>query len=50
MTLILNELTDQIENHKYGEVHSLIIAQNDSIIFEKYFGNYSRITGIRYIL
>lgn len=41
-TEILNEIVSQIENHQYGEVHSLIIAEDDSIIFEKYFNNYSR--------
>ena len=39
---ILDEIVSQIENHRYGEVHSLIIAKDDSIIFEKYFNNYSR--------
>ena len=41
-TKILDEIVFQIENHRYGEVHSLIIAKDDSIIFEKYFNNYSR--------
>jgi CubicO group peptidase (beta-lactamase class C family) len=41
-TEILNDIVTQINNHHYGEVHSLIIAKNDSIIFEKYFNNYSR--------
>ena len=41
-TEILNEIVSRIENHRYGEVHSLIIAEDDSIIFEKYFNNYTR--------
>jgi CubicO group peptidase (beta-lactamase class C family) len=41
-TEILNEAVSQIENQRYGEVHSLIIAENDTIIFEKYFNHYSR--------
>jgi CubicO group peptidase (beta-lactamase class C family) len=41
-TEILNEAVAQIENHRYGEVHSLVISENDSIIFEKYFNGYSR--------
>ena len=41
-TEILNEIVSKIENRQYGEVHSLIIAEDDSIIFEKYFNNYSR--------
>jgi CubicO group peptidase (beta-lactamase class C family) len=43
-TEIFNGIVSQIENHRYGEVHSLIIAQNDSVIFEKYFNGYSRET------
>ncbi len=35
-------LVFQIENHQYGEVHSLVIAKDDSIILERYFNNYSR--------
>lgn len=41
-TEIFNEIVSRIENHEYGEVHSLIIAVDDSIILEKYFNNYSR--------
>jgi CubicO group peptidase (beta-lactamase class C family) len=41
---IFNEIITQIENHRYGDVNSLIIAENDSIIFEKYFNGYSRET------
>lgn len=41
---ILDEIVSQIENHRYGEVHSLIIAKDDSIVFEKYFNGYSRET------
>ena len=40
-TEIFNQMVTQIENHRYGEVHSLIISENDSIIFEKYFNGYS---------
>jgi CubicO group peptidase (beta-lactamase class C family) len=39
---IFNDIVNQIENHRYGEVHSLIIAEDDSIIFEKYFNGYTR--------
>jgi CubicO group peptidase (beta-lactamase class C family) len=41
-TAIFNDIITQIEKQRYGEVHSLIIAQDDSIIFEKYFHYYSR--------
>ena len=41
----LSDLVSKIENHQYGgEVHSLIIVKNDSIILEKYFNGYSRST------
>src|SRR5664279_404820 len=39
---IFNQIVTQIENHNYGEVHSLIIAKDDSIIFEKYFNGFTR--------
>lgn len=41
---IFNQIVTLIENHNYGEVHSLIIAKNDSIIFEKYFNGFARET------
>jgi CubicO group peptidase (beta-lactamase class C family) len=41
-TEILDELVSQIENNRYGEVHSLLIVKDDSIIFEKYFNGYTR--------
>ncbi len=43
-TEIFNEIVSQVENHHYGEVHSLIIAKDDSIIFEKYFNGFTRET------
>src|SRR5450759_3647872 len=41
---ILDEIVFQINNQRYGEVHSLLIAKDDSLIFEKYFNGYSRET------
>jgi|WetSurMetagenome_2_1015567.scaffolds.fasta_scaffold167140_2 CubicO group peptidase (beta-lactamase class C family) len=42
-SVILNSLVSKIEDNQYGgEVHSLIIIKNDSVIFEKYFNGYSR--------
>lgn len=42
-TQVLNDLVTKIQNHEYGgTVHSLIIAKNDSIVFEKYFNGYNR--------
>ncbi|MGE5812102.1 MAG: serine hydrolase domain-containing protein [Ignavibacteria bacterium] len=38
----LNELVSKIEAGQYGEVHSLLISQNDTIVFEEYFNGYSR--------
>jgi CubicO group peptidase (beta-lactamase class C family) len=44
-TEILNDLVSKIENHQYGgQVHSLIIEKNDTVIFEKYFNGYTRET------
>jgi CubicO group peptidase (beta-lactamase class C family) len=43
-TEIFNEIVSQVENHHYGEVHSLIIAIDDSIIFERYFNGFTRET------
>ncbi len=39
---ILNELVSKIEDGQYGEVHSLLISKNDTIVFEEYFNGYSR--------
>jgi CubicO group peptidase (beta-lactamase class C family) len=42
-SVILNSLVSKIEDNQYGgEVHSLVIMKDDSIIFEKYFNGYSR--------
>lgn len=42
-TEFLGDLVSKIESRQYGgEVHSLVIVKNDSIIFEKYFNGYSR--------
>ena len=39
---LLNELVTEIENGRYGEVHSLLILRNDSLVLEKYFNRYTR--------
>jgi len=42
-TDILTDLVSKIENNEYGgEVHSLLIMKDDSVILEKYFNGYSR--------
>ena len=38
----LSELNGEIEAGLFGDVHSLIIIRNDKIVFENYYGNYSR--------
>ena len=40
--IILNQLVKEIKQGMYEDVHSLIIIQNDSLVFEEYFGNYHR--------
>lgn len=40
--ILLSELNSEINNNKYGEVHSLLIVRNGHLVFEKYHNNYYR--------
>jgi len=39
---IINDLITKIEAGDYGEIHSLLIYKDDTLVVEKYFGGYSR--------
>lgn len=41
---ILKELVVEIENGKYGEVHSVLIQVDGELVFERYFHGYGRDT------
>ncbi|MFC2103248.1 serine hydrolase domain-containing protein [Bacteroidota bacterium] len=40
--VIINELLDKINAGDYGEIHSLLIFKDDTLIVEKYFRGYNR--------
>ena len=40
-TETINQLIDEINNDTYGEVHSLLIMRDDTLLVEKYFRDYN---------
>ena len=44
-TILLNNLTTKIEKQEYPNIHSLLIAKNGSLIYEKYFEGQDEIYG-----
>ncbi len=39
---LLNKLNDEIIQGMFGDIHSLLIIRNDTIVFENYYSNYTR--------
>jgi len=33
----INTMTDALRNHKYSNIHSVLIAKNDKLVYEQYF-------------